>query len=94
MDESLNNNFSEIGASWSKPEGGCYTWLTMPEGTDITSPRDEIFAAGVGYNGGVGFAPNGDGQNCARLCFAFETPEKCYDGIAKLANLFKKRGLM
>ena len=94
MDESLTDNFSDIGAKWSKPAGGCYTWLTMPEGTDITSPRDEIFAEGVGYNGGVGFAPNGDGQNSARLCFAFETPEKCYDGIAKLATLFKKRGLM
>ncbi|MXZ02442.1 MAG: PLP-dependent aminotransferase family protein [Chloroflexi bacterium] len=94
MDQSLNDHFSDIGASWSRPEGGCYTWLTMPEGTDITSPRDEIFAEGVGYNGGVGFAPNGDGQNCARLCFAFETPEKCYDGIEKLAGLFGKRGLM
>ena len=94
MDEALGDNFSEVGATWSKPEGGCYTWLTMPEGIDITAPRDEIFAEGVGYNGGVGFAPNGDGQNCARLCFAFETPEKCYDGIAKLASLFKKRSLM
>ncbi len=94
MDRSLHDHFSDIGAMWSKPEGGCYTWLTMPGGTDITSPRDEIFAEGVGYNGGVGFAPNGDGENCARLCFAFETPEKCYDGIAKLAGLFKKRGLM
>lgn len=94
MDESLSDNFTDVGATWSKPQGGCYTWLTMPEGTDITAPRDEIFAEGVGYNGGVGFAPNGDGQNCARLCFAFETPEKCYDGIEKLAKLFKKRGLM
>ena len=94
MDESLHDNFSDVGATWSKPEGGCYTWLTMPEGTDITAPRDEIFAEGVGYNGGVGFAPNEDGQNCARLCFAFETPEKCYDGIGALAKAFRKRGLM
>ena len=94
MDKSLNDHFTDAGATWSKPQGGCYTWLTMPEGTDITAPRDEIFAEGVGYNGGVGFAPMGDGQNCARLCFAFETPEKCYDGIEKLAGLFKKRGLM
>ncbi len=94
MDRGLTEHFTECGATWSRPEGGCYTWLTMSEGTDITAIRDEVFQEGVGYNGGVGFAPNGDGENCARLCFAFETPDKNYDGITKLAELFSKRGLM
>ncbi len=94
MDKALSERFTDCGADWSKPQGGCYTWLTMPEGSDITEIRDEIFAEGVGYLGGTNFAPNGDGHNCARLCFAFETPEKNYDGITKLASLFSKRGLM
>lgn len=94
MDNALVDHFTECGAEWSKPQGGCYTWLTMPQNADITAIRDEVFQEGVGYNGGVTFAPNGDGQNCARLCFAFETPQKNYDGIAKLASLFSKRGLM
>lgn len=94
MDRALTEHFTDCGAKWSKPEGGCYTWLTMPEGTDIAAIRDEVFEDGVGYIAGPNFAPNGDGQNCARLCFAFETPQKNYDGIAKLASLFAKRGLM
>ena len=94
MDRGLTEHFSDIGAKWSRPQGGCYTWLTMPEAADITEPRDEIFAEGVGYLGGPAFAPNGDGRNCARLCFAFESPAKNYDGIARLAELFGKRGLM
>ena len=94
MDKGLTEHFFDIGAKWSRPQGGCYTWLTMPETADITEPRDEIFAEGVGYLGGPAFAPNGDGRNCARLCFAFESPDKNYDGIARLAELFGKRGLM
>lgn len=94
MDKALTEGFSDCGAKWSRPQGGCYTWLTMPEGTDISAVRDEVFADGVGYLGGPNFAPNGDGQNCARLCFAFESPQKNYDGITRLAELFGKRGLM
>lgn len=94
MDRALSEGFGDSGAKWSRPQGGCYTWLTMPDGTDISAVRDEVFAEGVGYLGGPNFAPNGDGQNCARLCFAFETPQKNYDGITRLAELFGKRGLM
>jgi 2-aminoadipate transaminase len=94
MDKGLHDHFSGIGAKWSRPQGGCYSWLEMPEGVDITSIRDKVFDGGVGYLPGGNFAPNGDGQNFARLCFAFETPEKCYDGIALMAQLFKKHGAM
>ena len=94
MAKALSEGFSDSGAKWSRPQGGCYTWLTMPEGTDIAAVRDDVFAEGVGYLAGPSFAPNGDGQNCARLCFAFESPQKNYDGIARLAELFGKRGLI
>lgn len=94
MQRGLEDHFGSSGATWSEPQGGCYTWLTMPEGKDISSIRDEVFAGGVGYLAGSTFAPNGDGQNMARLCFAFETVEKNYDGIALLAQLFRKHGVM
>jgi DNA-binding transcriptional MocR family regulator len=66
----------------------------MPKGANLAKVRDQVFAEGVGYIAGPGFAPNGDGQNKARLCFAFESPEKCYDGIALLAQLYRKHGVM
>ena len=94
MDRALTEHFTDCGAKWSRPQGGCYTWLTMPEGTDIAAVRDDVFEEGVGYLAGPAFAPNGDGTNCARLCFAFESPQKNYDGITRLAELFGKRGLI
>lgn len=91
---SLEENFSGTGATWSNPEGGCYLWLTLPEGSDICSIRDDIFNEGVGYLGGTNFAPNNDGQNCARLCFAFESPQKNKEGIELFSHLLKKRSII
>ena len=90
----LEENFSGTGATWSNPEGGCYLWLTLPEGSDISSIRDDIFNEGVGYLGGTNFAPNNDGQNCARLCFAFESPQKNKEGIELLSHLLKNRSII
>jgi 2-aminoadipate transaminase len=94
MVTSLGENFGGTGATWAVPQGGCYTWLTMPEGTPMDELVDEAFDAGVGYLPGANFAPNGDGQNCARLCFAYETPENNRDGIARLAEFLDGKGYM
>ncbi len=94
MVSSLGENFGGTGAKWSEPEGGCYCWLEMPEGTDMAGIRDTAFAAGVGYGAGPNFAPNGDGQNFARLCFAYESPEKNREGIAVLAQILDDQGML
>lgn len=94
MVASLGENFGGTGAKWAIPQGGCYTWLTMPEDVPISDLVDEAFDAGVGYLPGASFAPNGDGQNSARLCFGYETPEKNRDGIARLAEFLDSKGHM
>ncbi|MDP6667921.1 MAG: PLP-dependent aminotransferase family protein, partial [Dehalococcoidia bacterium] len=93
MVASLEENFGGSGATWSVPQGGCYCWLTMPEGSDITSIRDEVFEQGVGYVAGTNFEADQTGtigKNCARLCFAFESIQNNTEGIALLAQLFKQ----
>jgi 2-aminoadipate transaminase len=97
MVAALEEHFGGSGATWSVPEGGCYVWLTMPEGSDISVIRDKVFEQGVGYVAGTNFEADGSGQigqNCARLCFAFESVEKNAEGIALLAQLFKQHGAM
>jgi len=89
MEKGLLEAFSDTKAKWSSPKGGCYTWFEMTDGTDISEVRNEVFSRGVGYIAGDMFAPNGDGQNMARLCFAFEPIKKNYEGIIELASIFK-----
>lgn len=80
----LGENLGGIGAKWSQPGGGCYVWLTMPEEINLMKLQDVFFEKGVGFIPGPSFSPEGLGHNCARLCFAYESPENNREGI----NLF------
>ena len=80
-------------ATWSRPEGGLYLWLTMPEGTDLASFQDQSFNEGVGYYNGTMFSPEGDGANMARLCFGHPTAQTVSDGVAELAAIFERNGI-
>ena len=90
----LGENFGG-SAGWSSPDGGLYIWLRMPDGTDIASLREEALGAGVGFQPGPMFAPDGiSGRNCARLCFGYNTPEEIHEGIGRLARVFAEGGCL
>ena len=89
----LGDNFGD-SARWVKPEGGLYVWLEMPEGTDLAALQEQSFQEGVGYYNGTMFSPEGRGANRARLCFGHPSPQTNYDGIAELARIFERHGVM
>ncbi len=90
----LGENFGSA-ATWSRPEGGLYVWLRMPEGVDLASVREKALEAGVGYQAGNLYAPDGvSGKNYARLCFGYNTPEEIHEGIALLARIFEDEGIL
>ncbi len=80
-------------ATWSRPEGGLYLWLTMPEGTDLAGFQEQSFNEGVGYYNGTMFSPEGNGAHMARLCFGHPTAQTVSDGIAELAAIFERNGI-
>ena len=80
-------------ATWSKPEGGLYLWVTMPEGTDLARFQDQSFSEGVGYYNGTMFSPEGNGANMMRLCFGHPTAQTVSDGVAELAAIFERNGI-
>jgi 2-aminoadipate transaminase len=90
---SLGENFGDA-AKWSKPEGGLYVWVEMPQGTDLASLQDQSFEEGVGYYNGTMFSPEGKGANFARLCFGHPTAQTVYDGVAELARIFERHGVL
>ena len=74
------------GAEISKPEGGFFLWIRLPERTDLRKLSDLATAARVQYTSGSAFFANGGGEEFIRLAFSFETPEKCYDGARLMAK--------
>jgi 2-aminoadipate transaminase len=84
------------GATWSRPQGGIFIWLKLPEGQDAAAIRNKVLeTADVGYGAGPGFAPDGvSGKNCMRLCFGYNTPDEIREGIARLADAFEREGVL
>ena len=82
----LNEVLDGSGAEISKPEGGFFLWMRLPERTDLRRLSDLAVAARVQYTGGSAFYANGGGEEFIRLAFSFETPEKCYDGARLMAK--------
>ncbi len=90
---SLGENFGDA-ATWSVPEGGLYTWLRLPEGADLAGLEGQVFAEGVGYYAGTHFSPEGLGANCARLCFGHPSAQMVHEGIAELARILERHGVL
>ena len=94
MVAALGENFGSR-ATWSNPAGGLFIWLRMPQDSDLVETLDKALAAGVGYQPGPLFSPDGEsGKNYARLCFGYNTPEEIREGIAALADVLDREGLI
>ena len=71
-------------ARWSRPEGGYFLWLDLPEGTDTNELLGEATAAGVTFVPGSDF---GGEPGSARLAFSFASPAEIGEGVPRLAAL-------
>ena len=92
MFASLAENFGTT-ATWGTPEGGLYTWLTMPDDVDLVDAAEAAAERGVTYDLGTNFATGDDpGRNKARLCFSFNTEEEIREGIALLTDAVTEAG--
>jgi len=76
----------ELGARarWSRPEGGYFLWLELPEGTDAADLLHRAVEAGVTFVPGADF---GGPPNSVRLAFSFAAPEEIDEGVSRLAGL-------
>jgi 2-aminoadipate transaminase len=73
------------GAVWSRPEGGYFVWLDLPEDAGGLLARAE--AAGVTFVQGTDFFADGGGTRSLRLAFSFVSPDEIADGIGRLGRL-------
>jgi 2-aminoadipate transaminase len=79
------------GISWSKPEGGMFLWLELPEYIDTLELLKEAVENKVAFVIGKGFFTDGSGGNAMRLNFSFPTEKQIVEGIERIAQLVSKR---
>jgi len=75
-------------ATWTRPEGGFYVGVTLPEGSDMASLLAQAGKAGLKLSDGRGFFPSpADGNRFLRIPFCGVTPEEIEEGISRLARI-------
>jgi DNA-binding transcriptional MocR family regulator len=79
------------GSSWSRPEGGYFLWLELPDEAPTAWLIARAEVVGVAFVRGEDFfpGPSDEGRQAARLAFSYETPERIVDGIERLAALLR-----
>src|SRR5438093_117956 len=83
MLDALERELGGSGATWSRPEGGYFVWLDLPDGIDAANLLDAATAAGVTFVRGSDFFPGARaGTGSARLAFSYESPERIAEGVA------------
>lgn len=86
---SLLQTYMPEGVKWTRPEGGLFLFLTLPEGFDAVKFYDKALEAGVAYVAGEFFYPDRRGKNTMRLNFSFMSPERMTEGLKLLADLLR-----
>jgi 2-aminoadipate transaminase len=79
------------GVKWTRPEGGLFLWVTLPEVLNSTELLFKAIEQKVAYVPGEHFHPNGGGTNTIRMNFSASNPEQINEGIGRLGRVFKTK---
>jgi len=77
------------GATWTRPEGGFYIWVTLPPEIDTNALVPKAIVAKVAYVPGTAFYADGFGSWSMRLSYCHPTPERIKEGIKALGGVIK-----
>jgi len=75
------------GVSWTRPDGGFFTWLSAPLGTDTTKLAPLAANNGVTYVPGQLFDPEGVKNHQMRLSFSCVSEQQIEEGVRRLSTL-------
>jgi DNA-binding transcriptional MocR family regulator len=79
------------GFTWTRPEGGMFIWLTLPEGFDAAALLQRAIAeARIAFVPGRAFHCDGSGANTLRLNFTLADPARIKDGVGRLGALLRR----
>ena len=89
MLETLEAHFPKE-ATWTKPGGGFYVWVTLPPEIDTKAMVPKAIVAKVAYVPGNAFYADGFGSWQMRLSYCHPTPERIREGVKALGAVVKQ----
>jgi DNA-binding transcriptional MocR family regulator len=73
------------GCTWTRPAGGFFLWLTLPDGLDSRALLPRAIQNRVAFVPGTGFYADGQGVANLRLSYCYPEPERIREGVRRLA---------
>ncbi len=83
--------FFPASASWTRPQGGMFIWVTLPAHIDSMELLEAAVAQNVAFVPGAPFYANTPASNTLRLSFVTVPPEQIRVGVEKLGRLIAAR---
>ena len=77
------------GCQWTKPAGGFFVWLRLPDGINGKAMLPRAISSRVAYVPGTGFYADGSGAQFARLCYSLPDPDRISEGVRRLASVIE-----
>jgi 2-aminoadipate transaminase len=89
MLQSMENTFPK-GVRWTRPQGGLFLWVTLPEYMNATKILADAVENKVAFVPGSPFFPSGGGENTLRMNYSNATEDGIREGMSRLGNTLKK----
>ena len=78
------------GVEFTHPQGGLFTWVTLPEGIDAGEMAKKCLEKNVAYVPGASFYPNGGVFNTCRLNYSNMPEDKIVEGIKRMGEVLRE----
>lgn len=89
MLDAMEEHFPKT-ASWTRPEGGMFIWVTLPEHIDGARLLERAIARNVAFVPGAPFYAGSPKNNTLRLSFVTVSEERIREGIRILGELIRE----
>jgi 2-aminoadipate transaminase len=74
-------------ATWTRPEGGFFTWVALASELDAVAVAAQALEAGVAVVPGPPFFPAGGGEHHVRLSYSRASEDEIDEGVRRLGQL-------
>ncbi len=78
------------GVTWTKPDGGLFLWITLPDHIDTRELFKKAIEKKVAYVVGSAFYPNAEKVNSMRLNFSYPSFEDIEEGMKRLGEVINE----
>jgi 2-aminoadipate transaminase len=79
------------GVVWTRPQGGLFLWVQLPEGVDCLDLTEAAIEQKVAFVPGTAFYADGRGHDAFRLTFAACPEDMIEEGIKRLGKAIAQR---